>query len=472
MATTINLRKLLHRKQVEMCSPCPVGSGIGTFFRFLEVPAYGIKFGVGVTALNQQWMYSPDEDAWQLLPASASAGTFGACACGHISPIGPSATATGGTTATILTALTLNHDLRGYKVRITAGPAAAGAELTILSNTLGANAAITVATQGAAFTAATTFTLLTPRFWYFCPSATAPGFNVYDWAQNTWTARAVTGLPTAWTIDARMTGTPGIKGGVYESQVGKTIGTCTATTVVTTAGAAWTVNQWANSQIRVTGGTGAGQIRTIASNTSNTLTVAALTTALDATSTWVIEGNDDAIYLLGNNSVNLYKYSVAGNSWSTIAPGVVRAGAPGTACSSDWISSCSDSDWADTSSIHNGRYIYSFRGAGGSLLDVYDIALNAWRACFYGNQGEGMTTGSSYEYDADSIYIQQVGQRIFRFNLITNRLEPLHTLSYTNGTAVVGDKLFVATYNDGATVLKWLYIMRNSATELFRLMLY
>ncbi len=37
----------------------------------------------------------------------------------------------------------------------------------------------------------------------------------------------------------------------------------------------WTVNQWSNSQVRITAGTGAGQVKTIASNTATALTVSA-----------------------------------------------------------------------------------------------------------------------------------------------------------------------------------------------------
>ncbi len=41
----------------------------------------------------------------------------------------------------------------------------------------------------------------------------------------------------------------------------------------------WTVNQWSNSQVRITAGTGAGQVRTIASNTATAQTNANIVTA-------------------------------------------------------------------------------------------------------------------------------------------------------------------------------------------------
>lgn len=475
MPTTINLRKLLHRKQWEMCNPCLANTGAGVFARYLDMLDYNISIGWACTAINTHMIYDAKEDSWQLLTGSASGGAFGAGACGRISPIGTSGTATAGTTSTITTNLTIPHDLRGYKIRITGGPSAAGQELTIVSNTLGANSVITVAAQAAAFTNATTFTLLTPTFWYFCPGTSAVGFNVYDWALGTWTTRSVTGLPTSFGTDGLLVSTEGIRSAPSETQAGKTFGSCT-TTVLTLTGPTWTVNQWANSQLRVTGGTGAGQILKIASNTANTLTLAtALTTALAADSTWVIEGSDDYLYLLGNNNVAMYRYSRSGNSWSTLAPGTVRAAAPGAGFSAVWPHNVNDAAWTNASAIKNGRYIYSMRGGGSGTLDIYDIALNTWsNAWAYGQLGEAFGTGSAFEYDGgDYIYVNvSGGQRFSRFNLVANRMEPLSMLSYPQSTAVVGDKLFVASYKDGGTTLKFLYALRNSGSELFRLMLY
>ena len=93
---------------------------------------------------------------------------------------------------------------------------------------------------------------------------------------------------------------------VTEGKPGYAIGVATsgsATTVVN-SGKAWTANQWTNYQVRILSGTGAGQVRTIASNTSTTLTIAAGAT-IDTTSVYIIESNDDFIFLLGNNAVTM-----------------------------------------------------------------------------------------------------------------------------------------------------------------------
>lgn len=58
----------------------------------------------------------------------------------------------------------------------------------------------------------------------------------------------------------------------------------TTTTTVVKTSAGWTTNQYANAYLEVTAGAGVDQRRVILSNTSDTLTFAALTTVLDATS--------------------------------------------------------------------------------------------------------------------------------------------------------------------------------------------
>lgn len=84
--------------------------------------------------------------------------------------------------------------------------------------------------------------------------------------------------------------------GSYIGQTWVTSVTSTATagaaTTLTDSVQTWTVDAYANLTVRITGGTGAGQIRRIASNTATVLTVTtAWTTIPDATSTYVIESN-------------------------------------------------------------------------------------------------------------------------------------------------------------------------------------
>ena len=65
--------------------------------------------------------------------------------------------------------------------------------------------------------------------------------------------------------------------------------TAGASTTITDSGKSWTVNAYANQIVKITGGTGSGQVRNITSNTATALTVSdAWRTNPDATSTYQI----------------------------------------------------------------------------------------------------------------------------------------------------------------------------------------
>lgn len=467
MTIAFNLKKVLDRKEWEMMTPSPI-TNAAAYFSITD-PSGEDKAVVYIGGASAIYRYDHFQDAWQQLPNSGIAGTFAAGSCGTFHHHGASGTATAGTTTTITTNLTINRSIAGYKIRITGGTNA-GEERTILSNTYGANSVITVTSAfSSAITTSSVYTLLTGRYWFFNAGTTAVGFSYYDRALNTWTSRSVTGLPTAWGTDGRLCQTFSPSGTPFAS------GTATSGTSTTLVNSAktWTSNQWINYQIRITSGTGAGQVRTITSNTSTSIGITVVwTTIPDATSQYVIEGNDDYLYLMGNNSVTMYRYSISGNSWTTISPSVARAGALAVGGGANWVSSCNDDTWENESAILNGRRIYSFRGGGSAVLDYYDIPSNSWSTLTYAPQMDTFTTGSCYDYDDCYIYIQkEASGRIFRYVIPENRLIPWSTLIYPNGTATVGDKMWTKTISDGSTVIRWVYTLGHSNTLLFRCMM-
>lgn len=421
----------------------------------------------------------PEEDGWVQIPSGALAGTFAAGACGTGAAVGPSGTATvASTTSTIVSNLNLQRDLRGYSLFVTGGPNA-GATLVILSNTIGANSVITVATQGSSFNASTTFRLLTPR-WYVLNAITASGtttanvFKYYDFATNTWAAAetgATDGVAPAAVIgtDSRLIATPSW---VDLGYVSFETGTATAgtTTTLTFGSANWAVNQWANSQVRITGGAGAGQIRTIASNTATVLTVsAAWTTPPDGTSVFSIEGNDDFIYYTGSGATAFFRYSISAGTWTSLA---ARGGAPGAGMSGHWIYEVDDPAWNVQNAILNGRYIYSFRGANGAVLDRYDIAANTWTTLSYAPAAELINTGAKHVYRKNFIYTQQLNTgRWLVFNIVTSGQNGWNTMTYTQGAAIVGDTAFDAHYRDGATEIDFVYMLLNTSAVMLRCMI-
>ena len=478
MATTNGNRKILDLKRWEFCTPAPAATAAGVF---IASSRHYRQQQLFVASATVHYLYSPLEDAWVQIPSGALAGTFAVGACGTATSVGPSGTASAGTTSTITTGLTIARDLRGYSIHITGGPNA-GVTLPILSNTIGATSVITVATQASSFTAPTTFRLMTPR-WYVLNAITAAGtttanvFKFYDFALNTWTSAetgATDGIAPAAVIgtDGKLIATPSWMGSDYAAFA---TGTATAggASTLTNSAKTWTTNQWANSQIRIVSGTGAGQIRTIASNTGTVLTTsAAWTTAPDATSVYNIEGNDDFIYYMGSNAVTLFRYSISAGTWSTLTPTAARAAAPGAGMSGHWVWEVNDAAWTSESAIQNGRYIYSFRGAAGAVLDRYDIALNTWASALtYAPATEVFGAGTKYVYRNDAIYLQKDATgRWFRYNVVTGEQDGWSTMTYTQGAAVAGDTSFDVHYTDGATEIDYVYMVLNTSTVMLRAM--
>jgi hypothetical protein len=476
MPTTNGNRKILDLKRWEFCTPAPAATVAGAF---IASSRHYRQQQLYVVSATVHYLYNPQEDGWAQIPSGALAGTFAVGACGTATAVGPSGTATAGTTSTITTNLTLARDLRGFSIHITGGPNA-GATLAISSNTVGTNAVITVPVQASAFTASTTYRLLTPR-WYVLNAITASGtttanvFKFYDFALNTWAAAetgATDGIAPAAVIgtDSKLIATPSWVGSDYRAFA---TGTATAggASTLTNSAKTWTTNQWTNYQVRIVSGTGAGQIRTIASNTGTVLTTsAAWTTQPDATSVYSIEGNDDFIYYLGSNAVTLFRYSISAGTWTTLSPTAARGAAPGVGMSGHWIHEATDAAWTNESAILNGRYIYSFRGTAGAVLDRYDIALNTWtNALTYAPATEVFGGGSKYAYRKDWIYTQKDATgRWFRFNVVTNEQDGWNTMTYTQGAAIGGDTAFDVIYTDGATEIDYVHMVLNTSTVMLR----
>lgn len=443
-------------------TPSPVASGAGMFV--ITGNDTVNKFSMLVSSATAQYLYAPKEDAWMQIATVTLGGTFGAGAAGDYNVNGPAGTATAGSATTLTTNLTIPGDLAGYTIRITAGTGA-GQEATILSNTVGANAVFTFATLSTPLDNTSVYVLRTGRFFVFnAGTMSVTSFQYYDVATNTWTARSVTSAPGTWGTDGRMVATRGTSFATGTATAG-------AAATLTNSGKSWTTNQWTNYQIRLTGGTGAGQTRTIASNTGTVITVSSnWTINPDATSTYAIEGNEDHIYLMGNNAVTLYRYSISGNSWSTLAPGVARAAAAGLAASLSYIDAQTSSTWTSESAIINGRRLYSFRGGATATLDYYDIAANTWtNGVSYLRSQETFTTGSGVAYAGGYLYIHKDATgRWFRYSPSDNTMCPWSTLLYTQGAALVGNRVWESSYTDGATTLRWVYQLGNTLTTVFR----
>jgi hypothetical protein len=476
MPTTNTNRKILDLKRWEFCTPAPVATAAG---RCIASSVHGRQQQLYLQSSLTASLYNPSEDGWVELPSPALAGSFGDGCCAVAGGFSTGATAgvasltaTAGSTTTITTNQTLARDLRGYSVQFVGGTNA-GKTKVIASNGIGANAVITFTdAEAVAFDNTSAYRLVTPTWYVLNGGTLASGsFKRYDFATNTWVTLVNTGLPATWGTDGRLVATPSWIGSGYKSFATGTA-TAGASTTLTNSAKAWATNQWTNSQVRITAGTGAGQIRTVASNTGTVLTVsAAWATTPDNTSQYSLEGNDDFIYALGNAAVAMYRYSISANTWSTLSPGVARGGAAGTGLGGQWVHSVSDAAWTAENAIQNGRYIYSFRGVGGALLDRYDIAANAWAAVAYAPASTTFTIGTKHAYIRDYLYIHKDATgRWFRFDIASSSMDGWNTMLYPNSTAVTGDTAFDVSFVDGETEINYVYVVLNSLNVMLRQM--
>lgn len=477
MAITQKNTPLLHRKEWQMMTPAPAATVAGAFV--IAPDSGNWTNAMYVRSATEYYLYNHDEDGWLQIPSGALAGTFGAGACGVFHPWSINYTANGGSTTSVTVAAG-THNITGRAVDQTIELISAGsssghrATVTSILNNAGAGTITLNFTPAApsAILTSHTFRVTTGKYYVMNAGTIAAGtFKVFDVATMAWQANlSTTSLPASWGTDGKL---------VLAYKFGEIFATGTATggaaSTLTNSAKTWTVNQWTNYQIRITAGTGIGQVRTIASNTATVITTsAAWATNPDSTSQYEITANEDYLYLLGNNAVTMYRYSISTNTWTVMAPTTARAAAPGAGMSANAVGMTGDALWANESAILNGRYIYSLRGGASSNLDRFDIAggtsgAGAWAAVTT-ILSETFTTGSSAFPMGEFLYIRKdATNRFFKYSVIDNCIRPFNTNLYPDGTALLGNKIWVK--NLVGSNVKWLYSLRNTGTELHRVMI-
>lgn len=462
----------LDRKEWQMMTPAPAATAAGSFVIADDAEGRD-NLALYMVSASVMHLYHHDEDSFVQVPAPSPVfgGTFGAGTCGTRVRWSATVTATGGSTTTATTTAAINGLCIGRTVRFLTGTQA-GKDATITGAIIvpGGTSTIQFAALAGAIANADTFVIDTGRFFVLNGGTLATNsFRSFDPLTSTWSASLTfTGLPASIATDGKLVSTPDTE--VYAS------GTATAgaATTLTNGAKTWTANQWTNYQVRITAGTGIGQVRAIASNTGTVLTVsAAWTTNPDATSVYAIEANADYLYFLGNAAVTLYRYSISAATWTTLSPGVARAGAPAAGMTANHIDLTGDANWASESAILDGRYIYSFRGGAGALLDRYDIPANTWLAVTYSNIAETFTTGTSAcNFGRYIILRKDATNRFFKYSVRGNYLEPLSVNLYPDGAAVLGNKMWVYRHPQDPSGTAFLLSLANTGTPLHRLMLF
>ncbi len=471
-----NNKRVLDRKEWQTMSSMKANSAAGSF---VIKDLLGIRrLALFVVSATSQYLYAADEDDFMPITSMALGGTFGAGACGCWGLWSNTLTANGGSTTTVTTATSINNAAIGRTIRFLTGTNA-GQEVTVTKAKIipgGTNTLTFTPELSAAIVNTDTFAVDTGRYYIWnAGTMSATSYKSIDPLTGVVTALSVTNAPATWGTDGKLIATPSYVGyystGTATSATGTTIVCSTKT---------WTSGQWINYQVRIVSGTGIGQIRTITDNDATSLTVATWSVNPDTTSVFKIEANDDFLYLAGNGVKTMYRYSISGNSWSTISPTSARATTPSTGMSLNWIGKTGDDAWADENAILDGRYIYSFTGGATSTLDRYDISggtagAGTWQAITYLGAQDTFTTGSSYDVTDGKIFIRRNATNIFYYyNVTGNNIYPFATDQYADGTAVLGDKLFTVAYDDGTggDIIEWLYYWQNTGAVIRRIMIF
>ena len=164
-------------------------------------------------------------------------------------------------------------------------------------------------------------------------------------------------------------------------------------------------------------------------------------------------GDNDAIYLAGNNATTWYKYSKSGDSWAEIATALPAAA--GAACKLIWEYG------------KDPNKILYIRGALTSAMYEYDLTAGTFgSALAFQPSTETYGSGSSWAYNGvDRVFVtKEATRRIYSLNLAALRMRPFGTIPYSGGVAREGDKMtYVADSNS-----EWIYLTNNSASQFYR----
>lgn len=484
MAEAQNNKPLLHRKEWQTMMPAPVATAAGLFV--ITGGANLFRFSLYVVSATVHYLYDHDNDDWIQISSGGFGTAMGAGACGAFGDWSRTYTATGGSTTTVtVNAATFNINgfVVGKTIEFLSGTSDnIGLRRTItgISHPGTATGTITLTLDSAVTSGVSnndTFRITSGMFYVLMPGTlTATSFRKYDLATDVWTSCTNTGLPASWGTDADM-----VRTGLKDTQYDSGTATSGSSTTLVCTGKGWTNDQWINYQVRITGGTGRGQIRVITDNTNDTLTFASGAT-IDSTSTFVIEGDENALYLLGNNAVTMYKYSISANTWATVSPTTARGGNAIAGMTADFVGNTGNSTWADITNIKDGRYIYSLRG-GTAVMDRFNISggtngAGAWEVIAYEPYITTFATGAGADWASGTpnIYIAKEGsatvpQRIYVYSVVNNTLLPVTTDWYLGGAATLGNKVWIK-YLSTSKLVAWLYTLQSTSTILRRIMIY
>ncbi len=314
---------------------------------------------------------------------------------------------------------------------------------------------------------------------------------------------AVNGTTRYVIEDIKPFGTERMSKGEITGTEGFATGGSTTTIVDSTKN--WETNYWsrtANRKVRIVEGTGVGAELAITSNTATTLTFAAQAFTVDTTTRYVImdtfgtatsgttttlidtSQNWETNYWVGqrvkllSGTAQGSEYAIISNTANTLVFGASVA--PDTSTAYAILEATPKTNGIHLDMIKgstdltiNNNYMYAWTGTATSELSRYNIHTEHWETMSYFPQTETMTTGAMYCYDGeDRIYYLQgatTTAKLMYYDLVKNIVVPASQPPYGMGANISGNRMEIVETEDG---LKYLYLMRHSGTEMWRILLY
>jgi len=521
MATTLNFKDIIDLPQWRPESPTlaasSAGASIASDLRNDDTRHPFIYYLKSLTGFDA---FDPTTSEWIPLASPALASSFVAGSTSVFHPSGgPRGTIAAGATTTSITLTTAlpaavgvnqlanRGDGEGFVIRIigsAAGSSGKIEERRIVANTSGTTPTITL-DVALSFTPATgdAYEIISGRVFLLGGGTNAAGiWKYYDIATNSFSGNlANTNLPVAVTVDSAMISLselhvsndrkPGeglVDGGAtynaastFDCIASDVITVPTANTITGTGMPSLFTNEYRNFQIRIVedtvNTTAVGQRRRISSHTSGTgatFTVSTNFTVTPSSSAkFVVENDDDKIFMRSSSGALIYNYNITANTWDTTTWAVPVANGNGSAGAQSFGIT------RDTTGNARHSFVYFVRGGASAAIDVLDIAgaaTGSWsNDIVYGNKAQTFTTGTCAIYAPATLggrflNINVNGtQRMARFDLRNRVMDSQSYLRFPQGTAVNGVKMGHALFIDGATKLSFIYHLTNSQTQMFSL---
>ena len=255
--------------------------------------------------------------------------------------------------------------------------------------------------------------------------------TTYTHTQSSWSGGATT-TSTTHTDDQ--------SGWTYYESTSNIVGTTTniklasATTTITETSDTDFDGTFLNTQVS---GSGSGaSVVSVATTSAAWSAMADAPAALGAGASLAYPGSGDYIYVLaGGVGTTFYRYSISGNSWSTMTaiPASVSSGGDIISTGNDYLYahrgssakdfyrySISGNSWSNMASTTvsfaagaslvypvSGDYMYATAGGGGSNTTFYrySISSNSWSATTSAPGTSGFTSGASLAYSGSGDYI-------------------------------------------------------------------